>query len=295
MAYRKSVWDWQAERLFRGLAAQCTAPASPFVSGLALAGLLCLLGMQPATAQPAIPAPTPKTALVAPAPSNANLPSISNLIESQEAELPRDGAYVAGDDMGFIIDHQNGGTQLRFEGEDEIFELKVDRGPVGGRVLKYDTGDTALAVTGWGGVTVYTPQMPSGLPAERSGDAPHLAPATPNVDEMRHLASAWAQRLQQGLALTVHFDTDWQKQLNDGTTRRRVADAMLNTERAFARVKDNPAARSKAAQVETVRIGEATKAGANSKQGVLTVTVASGPGLIGAPSSLAIARALAQR
>jgi hypothetical protein len=237
-----------------------------------------------AQAQIAVPA-APKTATAAPA--------LPNLIQSPEEVLPRDGSYVAGDNMGFTIDHEDNAALLRFDGDDEIFRLKVERGPVGGRVLKYDTGDVALAVTGWGGVTVYTPNAPAGLPAERLSDGPRLLPSTPNVQDMRRLANAWAQRLEQGLALTVHFDNDWQQQLNDSDSRRDVADAMLNTERAFARVKDNPVARNKASQVETVRIGEAKTSGAVTKQGVLTVTVSSGPGAMGAPSSLAIARALA--
>ena len=229
------------------------------------------------------------------APSPAGPRSIPNLIESREAStavLPPNGSYIAGDDMVFVIDHQGGETRLRFAGDDEIFVLTVDRAAMGGRILKYDTGDAALAVTGWAGVTIYTRGAPEGLPADRTGDGPHLMTATPNSDDLHAVANAWAHRLQQNLALTARFDPNWEQQLVNDDERRLIVDAMLNTERAFARVQSDPRARLNPHTVDSVRIGEAKKAGAIAKSGVLTVTIATGHGLFGRPSSLAIAQAL---
>ena len=80
----------------------------------------------------------------------------------------------------------------------------------------------------------------------------------------------------------------------DGDARRLIADAMLNTERAFARIKEmQNAARAQAAQVESLRIGEAQKSSVTVKSGTMTITITTGQGTTSAPSSLAIARALA--
>ena len=37
-------------------------------------------------------------------------------------------------------------------------------------MLKYDTGEVALQVAGWGGLTLYTANEPGGIPAERADD-----------------------------------------------------------------------------------------------------------------------------
>ena len=151
-----------------------------------------------------------------------------------------------------------------------------------------------MAVSSWGGVTIYTATVPSGTPADRVGEGAKLTPTPPSIQDMRKLASAWAQRLQHDLALATHFDADWETQLLSGDERRFVADAMLNIERAFARIKNSAASRGAAAKIDVVRIEQAKKANVVSRGGTLTVTVAPGPSLSSRPSSLAIARALTQ-
>jgi len=54
--------------------------------------------------------------------------------------LPRDGTYVANDRLTFVVDRRGDSVRLRFDGGDEVFYLSTEAAPMGGRVLKYDTG-----------------------------------------------------------------------------------------------------------------------------------------------------------
>ncbi len=81
------------------------------------------------------------------------------------------GRYQAGDDTVFEIAPAGRNYLLRFADSPEVFVLYVDHASLGGRVLKYDSGKTALQIAGWGGMTLYTDAKPGGLPALRTGDA----------------------------------------------------------------------------------------------------------------------------
>ena len=83
------------------------------------------------------------------------------------------GSYTAGDDVAFSLDTlRDDKYLLRFANNPEEFILSADRVALGGRDLKYDSGVTALRVTVWGGMTLYTDTAPGGLPATRIGDLP---------------------------------------------------------------------------------------------------------------------------
>ncbi len=81
------------------------------------------------------------------------------------------GTYIAGDAVEFALDRLDDFYLLRIEGSPEIFTLKPDPAAMGGRVLKYDTGETAIRVAGWGGITFYSDARPGGLPVSRTGDS----------------------------------------------------------------------------------------------------------------------------
>ena len=57
------------------------------------------------------------------------------------APMPADGRYLAADRLRFMIDHDEDQIRLRFIGSDEVFYLSSEPAPLGGRVLKYDSGD----------------------------------------------------------------------------------------------------------------------------------------------------------
>ena len=66
--------------------------------------------------------------------------------------------------------------------------LYADHASLGGRVLKYDSGETAILVTVWGGLTLYTDAQPSGLPAVRTADAAAPTPPSIGLSDMQNEA-----------------------------------------------------------------------------------------------------------
>ena len=119
------------------------------------------------------------------------------------------GVYVAGDRIGFSLDASGGEYLLRMDGTPEVFVLYPARASLGGRVLKYDSGETAMLVAGWGGMTLYTDAQPGGLPAVRTGDS--IAPSPPSVSlsEMQSAAGDDGQRLGYVRHLNLNFSADW--------------------------------------------------------------------------------------
>src|SRR5258708_1796253 len=63
------------------------------------------------------------------------------------------GAYSAGDTVHFGLARYAEKYLLHFDGDSEIYVLYASPGSLGGRTLKFDSGGTALAIAGWGGMT----------------------------------------------------------------------------------------------------------------------------------------------
>ena len=143
------------------------------------------------------------------------------------------GTYMAGDSMAFEIVADGGNYLLRFRGAPEVFVLYPDHGSLGGRILKYDSGETAVNVAGWGGMTLYTDEAPQGLPAVRTGEA--LPPQPPGVSaaEMQSAANDEAERLAYIRRINVQFTTDWNGLGENPLARAFAFDAMENTARGI--------------------------------------------------------------
>ncbi|HEY5347056.1 MAG TPA: DUF4908 domain-containing protein, partial [Rhizomicrobium sp.] len=80
------------------------------------------------------------------------------------------GNYSAGDNLRFTLIGYGDKFLLRYSNSPELFVLYADHGSLGGQVLKYDSGDTLLKVSVWGGMTIYTDAAPDGLPTTRIAD-----------------------------------------------------------------------------------------------------------------------------
>lgn len=162
--------------------------------------------------------------------------------ETLEARLSSDrmgrvqsGTYLAGDRVSFALDSGGANYLLSFDGMPEIFVLHADSASLGGRVLKYDSGETALHVSGWGALTLYTDAAPSGLPAVRTGD--FSAPALPAVsqDEVQEAAAEDTGQLGTLHRLSVFFNADWSALAANAQARPIALDAMENVTRGIER------------------------------------------------------------
>lgn len=203
------------------------------------------------------------------------------------------GNYLAGDRVAFELDSTGGHYLLRLQGSHEVFVLYVDHGTLGGRILKYDSGETALRVAGWGGVTLYTDAAPAGLPAVRTGDS--LPPEQPSISlqDMQSAASDESERLAYLRRLNIRFSTDWSGVADNAVLRGFAFDTMENTARGIERYCGSPAACAPLGRrVGTVSIATSSRPTVSLNGRTLIVTFDPAQGFSGRASSRAIARAL---
>ena len=203
------------------------------------------------------------------------------------------GTYSAGDRIKFSLDRYTSHYLLRFDGDPETYVLYIGHGSLGGQVLNYDSGETALRVAGWGSLTLYTDAQSGGLPAERNGDS--IAPALTQISlaAMQNAADDEAEHLSYARRLRVAFIADWPVLAVDPGLRALAFDAMQNAARGIDRFAANAAARAAVtAKIDTIHILTNSKPTIDLKGKTLNVTFNAAQGFAGRASSRGIARAL---
>ena len=175
----------------------------------------------------------------------------------------------------------------------ETFVLYPDRTSLGGRVLKYDSGETAIRVAGWGALTLYTDTQPNGVPATRNGDAPPF-PSTPvSVEDVQSIAAQDGARLAQTRHLHIAFTANWSVLETDAELRATAFSALENTARGIERfVHDGQTRKLIAAHIARVTLATGRLATLKLQDKTLIVTFDPERGYAGSASSRAIARAL---
>jgi hypothetical protein len=164
------------------------------------------------------------------------------------------GTYVAGDSLKFTLDPYGEDYLFRIADQPEVYVLRTDRAALGARVLKYDSGATALQVANWGALTLYTDQAPAGLPAVRDSDSMAPTPQPVSLADMQIAAEDESQHLSYTRKIAVSFVTDWNV-LNDANTRALMFDALQNAARGLERFAGHDTARAALAQkLTTVKL-----------------------------------------
>lgn len=203
------------------------------------------------------------------------------------------GRYLADDRIGFGLDAAGADYLLRFDNSPEVFVLHTSSAALGGRVLQYDSGETALQVSGWGGITLYTDSDPDGLPAMRTGDWANPAPPLVSVADVQSAAQQDAQRWAYTQRLNLAFSADWHALALNAAACSVALEAMDNVARGLDRFEAAaPAHRKLLGGINQIRLeiaGRPTVALAGKK---LIVTFDPGRGYEGRASSRAIAHAL---
>jgi len=204
------------------------------------------------------------------------------------------GSYTAGH-TSFTLDLYGDKYLIRFAGDPEVYVLYADHAPLGGRALKFDSGAIVIRVAGWGGMTLYTSDAPSGVPAERTGDTitPSLAPVT--LFDMQNAADDESQHLAYSRRVHLNFTADWNALAGDVRLRALAFDAMENVSRGIDRFLTIPKGRDAfAKRIEQVRLGLGNKPVMFMSGKTLTITFNAQAGYAGRASSRGIARALGQ-
>ena len=224
----------------------------------------------------------------------AEEPPAVRLLLPPLAPAPADGRYLADDQLRFMIDVENDQIRLRFLDSDEIFYLTSEPAALGGRVLKYDTGEVAFQVAGWGGLTLYTEDERGGVPAERADDeTDHFEPAPVAAKDARAFALKLAQGLEQAHDFGVGFAADWDELSQGDGVRALAVDSMRNAAYALDRLAETPERDAIASRFHLVRVAAAAEPGVKMQDGVLVISYTPEDGPSARPSSRAIERVLA--
>ncbi|HEY2033329.1 MAG TPA: DUF4908 domain-containing protein [Rhizomicrobium sp.] len=203
------------------------------------------------------------------------------------------GTYLAGDNVRFTLVNDGDNFLLRFDNNPEVFVLYTGHASLGGRILKYDSGETALQVAGWGGMTLYTDTAPTGLPAVRTGDATDPAPPPVSLSDMQNAAEDESQHLAYTRGLRLGVSADWQALSGNGAMRALAFDTMENAVRGLDRFSYNAAGRETLAHhVDSLMVEPSGKPTLMLRTKTLIVTFNPARGYEGRASSRAVARAL---
>jgi hypothetical protein len=242
--------------------------------------------------------------LLAPLPAMAQLdagpgrpPGMASRLAAERVGPVQPGLYSAGEDKDFLLQpYGEGKYLLRFAQGAETFVLTMEHASLGAKVLKYDTGATALRVSVWGGMTLYTRDAPQGVPATYQGVAPPLTAPALSAGELQTAFGDEASHLIYVQNIMLKFSTDPSVLAADAETRGRafaaLTDAAMGIERFVAA--SATARQLLAHRVSSVKLAEGGKPTIAISGQTLLISFVPGEGREGHESSLAIEQELAR-
>jgi hypothetical protein len=242
-----------------------------------------LLAASPAWAQPDSAPGTP--------------PGMAERLSAERLSTVTPGLYSAEGGARFTLEpYGTAHYLLRFADGVETFVLGMQRGSLGTKLLKYDTGAMALRVSVWGGMTLYTQAAPQGLPVTYEGEAPPSTPLAVSATELQTAFADEAGHLVYVQNIALKFSADPAVLDADAETRGRAFDALtdaaLGIERFLAAA---PGIRPVLARrVGSVKVAEGGKPTVTLAGQALLVSFVPGEGPEGHASSLAIQQELAR-
>jgi hypothetical protein len=168
--------------------------------------------------------------------------------------------------------------------------LTMERSSFGAKIFKYDTGATAIRVSIWGGMTLYTHDAPQGLPATFQSDAPAPVPLAISTNELVTAFGDETSHFDYVENIPLKFSADPAVLSADPETRGRAFDAMTNAATGIQRfIAETPTARQILAhRINSVKVAEGGKPTVAISGQTLLVSFVPGEGHDGHSSSLAI-------
>jgi hypothetical protein len=224
-------------------------------------------------------------------------PGMASRLAAERMSTVQLGRYSAGENGVFTLEpYETTKYLLRFVGHAENFVLTVERASLGAKLLKYDTGTTALRVSVWGGLTLYTQDAPQGVPATYQDAAPPSQALTVSSGELQIAINDEANHLAYVQNITLKFSADPAVLAADPETRGRAFDALTNAALGIERfLAATPGARQVLAKrVNSVKVAEGGKPTIALVGQSLLVSFVPGEGYEGHASSLAIQQELAK-
>ena len=224
-------------------------------------------------------------------------PGMASRLAAEHVSAVKPGLYTAGDHDSFTLQPYGANRYLlRFSDNPETFVLSMERGSLGAKVLKYDTGATAIRVSVWGGMTLYTHDAPQGLPTNFQNDVPQPPPLAVTANELTTAFGDESNHLVYVQNIALKFSADSSVLSADAETRGRAFDAMITAATGIERyIADQPAGRQVLARrINNVKLAEGGKPTVAISGQTLLVSFVPGEGHEGHESSLAIQQELSK-
>ena len=222
-------------------------------------------------------------------------PGMASRLAAERLSAIQPGLYTAGERESFTLEPYGANRYLlHFSDNPEIFVMTMERSSLGAKVLKYDTGATALRVSVWGGMTLYTQDAPQGLPATFQNDAPAPQALTVSANELAIALGDESSHLVYVQNIALKFSADPAIMSADAETRGRAFDAMITAATGIERyVATQPSGRQiLARRINSVKVAEGGKPTVAISGQTLLVSFVPGEGHEGHESSLAIQQEL---
>jgi len=220
---------------------------------------------------------------------------MASRLAAERVSAVQSGLYSTdGKDSFTLQPYGRGKYLLRFTGGNEQFVLTVERGSLGTKWLKYDTGATALRVSVWGGLTLYTRDNPGGVPANRQDDAPPPGVLSVSAAEFQTALNDETSHLAYAQKVPLKFSADPAVLAATPEIRGRAFDALVNAAQGIERfvAQSSSARQSLMKRVNQVKLAEGGKPTISIVGQVLLVSFVPGEGHEGHASSLAIEQEL---
>ena len=217
-------------------------------------------------------------------------PGMASRLAAERVSAVQPGLYSAGDQSFTLQPYGVNKYLLRFSYNPENFVLTMERSSLGAKVLKYDTGATALRVSVWGGMTLYTQDAPQGLPATFQNDVPAPGPLAISANELTTAFGDESSHLVYVDNIALKFSADPAVLAADAETRGRAFDALVNAATGIERfiAVQSSARQILAHRINSVKVAEGGKPTVAISGQTLLVSFVPGEGHEGHASSLAI-------
>lgn len=205
--------------------------------------------------------------------------------------LPPVGRYTAGEQT-FVLEQRGGQALLRFDGSDEVWVLRPQTGPRGDLIWRNDVGRPVLTASRLGGLTVFTPNTPSGAPAAFASSAPRFQLPDISPEALLRMFVEASVRASRAIRHMVRFEGPLDIRQGEEPV---LAEAATLASQAITRVaarRQIPPAAARLRAVRVARVARGRRVDATIEASTMTVTVDPSRGTAGRPSSDKIYQAL---